>query len=110
MAEAISEALPDASYSKCAPALPSHVTFGPVPNEFPFSVVIRQFPLEPSKPVPVHPAGAVPEVAPKVSVNTKVDPPEEHVTPTGGGGGVFNVVKFIGPAQTLVPLPQSANT
>ena len=71
--------------------------------ELAFGFVILQLPLAPPKPVPVQPAGATPDAAPKVSVNIAVDVPVEQVTPTGGGGGAFSVVKLTGPAQTLSP-------
>jgi len=50
-------ASPEASYSKCVPALPSHVIFGPVPPELPFGVVISQLPLPSAKALPVQPVG-----------------------------------------------------
>lgn len=83
--------------------MPSQDIFGPVPNELSLGLVILQSPLSPPKPVPVHPAGATPGFDPNVSVNTKVDPQEEQVTPTGAGGGVLKVVKFTGPIHTLNP-------
>ena len=43
--------------------------------ELAFGFVIHQLPFAPPKPVPVQPAGATPDAAPKVSVNTAVDVP-----------------------------------
>ena len=57
IAEATLVVFPEPSYSRCVPAFPSHVIFGPVPPEFPFTVVISQSPLISAKVVPVHPDG-----------------------------------------------------